>query len=204
MNTWVVLNTSTACRIKEAIMTVETTAVQTGDIDVLHALFHGEDGRSASEAVILDQYKLYVDSMEKLILRRQGVHTFFMTVNTFLMSLAALLLTRDYVGHREAGLPIVLASLAGIVLAARWENMTVYYGRLAEAKFDVIHAFESRLASRPFWAEWVALRQGTDPKLYQAISGIEAKLPAVFGCCYIVTASLGVAIVFGLLPSNSI
>lgn len=153
----------------------------------------------AESGILLEQYKVYVDSMEKLVARRQGVHTFFSTVNSFLLTVAGLLLTKDFIASDLAATPLVLASASGIALVVVWWQLSIYYGLLAKAKFAVIHALEQHLPSSPFWAEWVALDYGRNRDKYRSMSSIEKVIPIVFGVCYAVIGVIGILIIFNIV-----
>ena len=40
------------------------------------------------QSILFEQYKLFVDSSEKLVVRRQTVNTFFLSINALLLSAA--------------------------------------------------------------------------------------------------------------------
>lgn len=87
---------------------------------VIDALFQREPTTPAEQASVLDLYKVYVDSMEKAVLRRQSAHSFFMTVNSFVMTVAGLLLTKDYIKSAVSAVPLMVASTAGLLLSIVW------------------------------------------------------------------------------------
>jgi hypothetical protein len=134
---------------------------------------------TTSNAVI-ELYKLYVESMEKAVARRQTMHSFFLAANTLLLSLAGLLVTKDFVRSGVSAVPIMLASIAGAMLSLVWMKLSRHYGLLNTGKFRVIHALESKLPVKPFHEEWKELGEGRDPRRYQSMAAIERLIPVVF------------------------
>jgi len=62
------------------------------------------------------------------------------------------------------------------------------YRQLNTGKFKVIIALEQMLPTALYEAEWVALGEGKDRKLYLPLTHIENWVPACFGMLYIVLA----------------
>ena len=55
----------------------------------------GEDNDAEYDLdTLLAQYRLFVETSEALVLRRQGVNTFFLSVNSLVLAGAGLLLRR--------------------------------------------------------------------------------------------------------------
>ena len=104
----------------------------------------------ADTPIVLELYKIYVDSMEKVVSRRQTVHTFFLTANTFLMTCAGLLVTKEFGRSGVSVVPVMMASAAGAMLSLVWMKLSRHYGLLNTGKFKVIHMFGRHLPAAPF------------------------------------------------------
>jgi hypothetical protein len=53
----------------------------------------------------------------------------------------------------------------------------------------VIDEYERRLPSRPYVsAEWRALGEGKNPKLYKPLTDVEKWIPLIFGILYLIGA----------------
>ncbi len=155
---------------------------------------NGEPGPGHAEA-LLAQYRLFVETSEALVVRRQGVNTFFLSVNSIVLAAAGLLLRDDSFSDLES-IALPFLSIGGAVLCVVWWRLISSFQQLSKGKFDVIHALERRLPAQIFAAEWVALGCGKDPKKYRPFTKIEKATPWVFGVLHglLVIASIYVLV----------
>ena len=139
--------------------------------------------------LLLEQYKLYVETMEKLVERRQTAHSVLLTANAFLMTMAGFFV-KDVKPpvSLPSGIAVVAVAVAGILLSFTWQKLSQHYGLMNRAKFEVIHALERQLPTAPFLDEWHALGEGKDPRRYQSMATIESTIPKIFIGCYTVLA----------------
>jgi hypothetical protein len=138
-----------------------------------------------TQKLILEQYKLYVETMEKLVARRQTLHSIMLTGNAFLMSVAGFFVTKVEVPLSfPSGVGVITVAFAGILLSLTWQKLSKNYGLLNRGKFEVIHTLETHLPASLFWAEWVALGKEKKKGNYQSMAEIEAMIPTVFILCY--------------------
>ncbi len=150
------------------------------------ALFAGLDPGENDAPVLLEQYKLFVGTSEALVQRRQGVNTFFLSANSLLVAGAGLILRGGASSHMESViLVLLLLSTIGLGLAFVWRRLIHSFRQLSAGKFDVIHALERRLPARAFAAEWKALGEGEDPKVYRPFTGTESITPIVFAILHL-------------------
>jgi hypothetical protein len=136
-------------------------------------------------SVLFEQYKLFVDTMERVVNRRQTAHNFFLSANGFVFTVVGFI-AKDLKESPFFAFPIVAVCIVGVILSFTWYRLCRYYGLLNGGKFKVIHLLEQYLPARLFWAEWVALGKGNDPQKYQSFSRVEARMPIVFLVCYAV------------------
>jgi hypothetical protein len=128
------------------------------------------------QAQILEQYKLYQSSAEKISDRRQTANSFFVTINTVLVSLISYL----NFGAETPSKYYWLVSLAGIAISYMWYRLVRSYKDLNSAKFKVIHEIEKSLPISPYDAEWEAVGKGEDSNLYLPFTHVEIYIPWVF------------------------
>ena len=147
-------------------------------------LFAGLDPGENDAPVLLEQYKLFVGTSEALVQRRQGVNTFFLSANSLLVAGAGLILRGGASSHMESVI-LVLLSAIGFGLALVWRRLIHSFRQLSAGKFGVIHALERRLPARAFAAEWKALGEGEDPKVYRPFTGTESMTPIVFAVLHL-------------------
>lgn len=133
---------------------------------------------------LFEQYKLSVDSANKVSERRNLTNTFFLTLHTFLISASSI--AYENVKNFKSPFLILAPILAVLVLCYVWWRTIKSYRQLNDAKFKVIGEYERYLPSSPYWdAEWEALGKGKDPKLYTPLTNLENWVPIVFGTIYI-------------------
>ena len=71
-------------------------------------------------------------------------------------------------------------ALSGIAFSVAWFYLVQSYRQLNSGKFKVIHAIEQNLPLALYEAEWKALGEGRDPKLYRPLTKIEIYAPLTF------------------------
>jgi hypothetical protein len=125
---------------------------------------------------ILEQYKIYQESIESISSRRQTANSFFVTINTALIALVSYL----HLGSKTSTEYYWLVALAGIVISYMWYRLIRSYRDLNSAKFKVLYEIEKSLPISPFDAEWEAVGRGKNPDLYLPFTRIEMAIPWVF------------------------
>lgn len=135
------------------------------------------------EKIVLEQYKLFVEMADRISSRRQAANSFFLTINTFLITVIG------YSGIKSANilsdcLSFVI-SIAGMILCYTWFRIIRSYKDLNTAKFNVIHEIEKLLPISPYDAEWEAVDRGKNPKLYLPFTHVETKIPWIFFVLYV-------------------
>ena len=135
---------------------------------------------------LLEQYKLLVQTSETLVTRRQSVHTFFLSVNTLLLTAIGLVTKELSGGVLENSNPLIFVlGLTGVLLAISWHRIIKSYGQLNRGKFTIINLLEKKLPASMFEAEWIALGEGKDKKIYRPFTSAETLIPRIFGLLYI-------------------
>ena len=156
-------------------------------VEDVRATLFGNQQRDDDGKTLLAQYRLLVETSEALILRRQGVNTFFLSVNSMILAGEGLLLRAGQSGPLESATTIGFA-LGGVMLCFVWHRLIISFRQLSTGKFRVIHEIEQRLPARMFAAEWVALGSGEDPKTYRPFTKLESTTPKIFGLVQLVVA----------------
>jgi hypothetical protein len=168
---------------------------ETGTLDEI--VFRGKTALDQREfEVLMEQYKLFVDTSERLVARRQVVNTFFLSVNTLALS-AVGLVAKEVQTSPLVAIGVVAISIAAIVLCVAWKTLVRSYAQLNRGKFAVIDCLEDRLPAALFRAEWAALGAGKDPKSYKPFTHTEAVVSNIFMVIYGLAALLTVAWLIG-------
>jgi hypothetical protein len=128
------------------------------------------------QGAVLELYKNAVEMADRVSSRRAGANTFFLTLNTTLAAVVGIV-SSARMPSSHGSVPsfdafgLVLAAVAGIVLAIVWRALLAYYRRLNHAKFDVINKLEEQLPAQPYAEEWAILHPGEpsepEPELEQ-------------------------------------
>ena len=143
-------------------------------------------------AQALDLYKMMVGTSEALVARRQSVNTFFLTATGVLLTALGWM-----VGGGAAILAkqasLVLIGFTGFAFALSWRSLLISFGQLNRGKFHVINRIEQELSVAPFDAEWLALEEGRNPKVYRSFTSREVWVPMAFMVVYGALALAGVA-----------
>lgn len=149
--------------------------------DVSAAAYEGAGEKY--RAAILEQYKLYVEMADRISARRGLANTFFLTLNTALFTLFGVFWKDKPAEPSDIVLVLILVVLLG--QCAAWWLLIRSYRLLNGAKFEVVGLLEKRLPASPYWsAEWKALGEGRDWRLYLPLSHAEAWVPFFFAAAY--------------------
>ena len=138
-----------------------------------------EEYGDSYRAHVLDLYKMYVASADKISDRRQTANTFFVSLNSTIIGLVGYLnLSQD---TKTSGVYMfALVAMAGMLICYMWYSLIRSYKNMNSGKFQVINAIERMLPLRPYDAEWIALEHGKNPKRYLEFSRVEANIPLIF------------------------
>ncbi len=140
---------------------------------------------------LFEQYKLYIESVEKISDRRQYANNYFVTINTALISLIGLFfqikIFEDIVWIKS------LLAFVGIIICIIFWYLIRSYKQLNSGKFTVIHKIEEKLPLELYKYEWEILGKGEDKKKYYPFTHVELLMPWVFGVIYFI---LGLIFIF--------
>ena len=140
--------------------------------------------------IFFQQYKLYVETAEKVSDKRQVANTYFLSLNSFLLVLSGYLTTIPFrLWH-------ILIVIAGSAICLLWILNLQTYRSLNSAKYKMIHQMEKQLPVRLFDGEWDLLERGKNKKLYPKLSVIEQRVPLVFILLYWAALALSVLALF--------
>lgn len=166
------------------------------DAEIVKSLLpDGEPTRDDLDRVF-ELYKLMVGTSEALVGRRQGVNTFFLTVNGAMLTAIGLVLQGGGEQRLLAGGIFILAVTGGI-LSLAWKSLLRSFGQLNTGKFAVINKLEERLPARVFTAEWTALAEGKNKRIYLSFTSREIWAPWTTFAVYAITALLSASAFLG-------
>lgn len=162
-------------------------------------LFPSGPPREAAEAQqAFELYKIMVQSSEGLVSRRLSMNTFFLTMNGALLT-ASGLIVQNSADQKLGALGIAVLAVAGIVLCGAWRSLITSFGQLNRGKFKVINTIEKHLKAAIYAAEWEALGQGKDPKIYRSFTSREIWVPTALFVLHAVTCIAAILVSSGCI-----
>lgn len=138
-----------------------------------------------NKSVLLEQYKLFLQTSEDLVKRRQTVNSFYISINSAMVAALGAMFALDFNAHTKMLIGI-LFSLIGIFLSLSWSKTLISYGNLNSSKMKIISCIEKQLPLSLYDAEWAALSDKLNKKKYISFTNSEKKIPLLFLCVYIV------------------
>jgi hypothetical protein len=108
---------------------------------------------------LLEQYKLYIQMADKISDRRATANTFFLSLNSFLLTVLGILPQLKSNIVEFTFIWIIVVSFAGIVFCLAWIMLIRGYRKLNEAKFYIINTIESTLPVTMYDSEWKYLEK---------------------------------------------
>lgn len=137
------------------------------------------------KADLFEQYKLYVESAERVSERRVSANNYLLTVNAFLVTLYGILAASPYKSYST-----ILVPVAGILVSLTWYRIIISYRNLNSVKFKVIHELEQHMPAALYEYEWQKAEEGRG-KAYHPLTHLERWVPIVFTALYGLLALLG-------------
>lgn len=147
-----------------------------------YGLFNGAPGELNQDA-LLEQYKLFLQTSEDLVSRRQNVNSFYISISSAIVAIMGFLFAMDL--GRMSELIIGFAfCIVGIILSISWSKSLACYGNLNSSKMKIISSIEKQLPLSLFDAEWAALSDKLNKKKYVSFTESEQTIPRLFGLLY--------------------
>lgn len=165
---------------------------QAGD----YGLFNGVPGE-LDQSIMLEQYKLFLQTSEDLVSRRQTVNSFYISISSALVTVMGVFFAMDFSREAEAVMGLVLC-VVGMILSVSWSKILRCYGNLNSSKMKIISNIEKQLPLSLFDAEWAALSDKLNRKKYVSFTESEQIIPRLFGLVYFLVLIL-IGISFFLL-----
>lgn len=150
---------------------------------------------------LVAQYQTYVQTSEAIIERRQTISSFYVGVNTAIITaittIISILMGTDLLKNKplSIGIIILISSLLSIVLNCNWYFQLDSYGKLNSAKMKVISALEKYMPANIFDTEWRVMSSKIGGKKYRSFTNIEKTVPLTFSMFFIVTSCIALVLI---------
>jgi len=136
-----------------------------------------------SEQMLLEQYKVYVQSADNVSSRRGQTNSLFVSILSGVLALLSIAVGTEIVKGIQ-NITIVAVAILGLFLCILWFINIHSYKRLNSAKYRIIHEMEQHLAFHCFDKEWEILKDKKRKRYFQ-LTEIEQYVPIVFAIPYL-------------------
>ena len=161
--------------------------------DYINLINEGVDEQS-----LLEQYRLFAETSEALVNRRQNANSFYITANTALITIAATAFSLG--GDLISKLMITLVlTIPGILLNHSWSKILESYGITNSSKMKILSMLEKRLAASLYDAEWQVMSNQYNKKQYVSFTDGEKSIPRIFTGVYAIIDVICIAILIYLV-----
>ncbi len=140
---------------------------------------------------LLEQYKLYVESSQRVTDRRITTGNYLLTVNSFLLTVFGVASSQHLGGFWLAIVPV-----AGLLVSFTWYSLVVFYRNLGARKYKVVHQLESFLPVAPFRCEWQSAHEER-ARSHTGVTRLERVVPLTFAAIYLVLLGYSLSHSFG-------
>lgn len=153
---------------------------ESGDYDVFNAPLEELD-----KTLLLEQYKVFLQTSEDLVERRQTVNNFYISINSALVALFSATFAFELQALHRLVIALLFAAV-GIVLSLSWIRLLASYGNLNSSKMRIISSIERQLPASLYDAEWAAMSDRLNKKRYVSFTESEKNIPRLFILLYAV------------------
>jgi len=154
------------------------TDYEIGDYHLVNTQYDGDKEKTAFE-----QYKLFLQTSESLVSRRQSVSTFYISINTAIFSLFGVVALFG-IDEKLVVFLFCFGCVLGYLLNITWIKLLDSYGSLNASKMHIISKIEQQLPFHLFDAEWEVLSSKLNHKKYTSFTASEKRVPKLFICLY--------------------
>ena len=143
------------------------------------------------KGTLMEQYKMFVQTSEDLVSRKQSVNTFYVTLNSLFLSaiVSVICVAGDSLLFADNSMIVYLISgflsVIGIVICSSWVTLLNSYADLNASKMAIISCIEERLAVKLFDTEWALLTRRIGKRKYQSFTVKEIAVAKIFLYLYI-------------------
>lgn len=140
------------------------------------------------EGHLLEQYKLYVEMMDRISARRVQTNSFYISLLSGLLAWLSLVVNKDISKFQDTtfqGLAILALAILGIILCFVWYINIHSYKQLNSGKFRVISEMEQHLPFPCYDKEWYMLQNDNKYQGYLTQTKVEKYIPFILAIPYV-------------------
>lgn len=135
--------------------------------------------------VLQEQYKIFIQSSETLMQRRQSANSFYLTINTALIAIFAALISLKLMVNYIVLIGSLLC-IIGMITSKAWETILISYGVLNKSKIQVISMIEDQLPASLYDAEWNVMNNVSMNENYKPFTKTESFTAYTFFILYLI------------------
>lgn len=154
----------------------------------------------SDKETLMQQYQMFVQTSEELVRRKQSVNSFYVTLNSLMLSaiVSILCAVGDIMSLTNGDVAIYIISaflsVIGTVICCSWITLLNSYSDLNASKMAIIGCIEERLAVKLYDTEWALLTRIIGNRKYRSFTLKELAVAKIFvvlyGIVFIVCAIL--------------
>lgn len=137
---------------------------------------------------LLEQYKLYVEMIDRTSTRRNQMNGFYTSLLSGLLALIAIVTNKDITTFQNTkfqAVAFLAVAILGILLCIVWYLNIQSYKQLNSGKFKVINELEQHLPFACYGKEWELLKKDKRYKGYLAQTNVERIIPFILVIPYV-------------------
>ncbi|MEX5271553.1 RipA family octameric membrane protein [Kocuria sabuli] len=146
-------------------------------------------GAAAYQTAVLEQWKMLVETSERVSTRRSLTNTFFLAINSVAVTILGIFWPKPTAGLSVWWILLPLTIL--LITCFSWFLLVISYRRLNKAKFAIIHSLEELLPARVFVNEWELIQRRGNTR-YIPFTAVEIVVPIIFAVTYITAGVLAI------------
>lgn len=152
-----------------------------GDYEIFN---YGFDNMNDQQ--LFEQYKMYLNTSEALVARRQSVSTFYLSANSALITICSIIFAL-FDGLPKKLMIAIVVSFVGILMDYSWIRILESYGVLNASKMKIISIIEKKMPVSLYDKEWDVMSDKLNGKKYISFTDSEKRIPNMFIAIYVVT-----------------
>ena len=133
------------------------------------------NGSSKSLNVLIEQYKLYVEMMDRISSRRSTIGNYYLSLVVGIIGILSMIIEKKYFANNN--MVIYIIGILGLIICIIWFINILSYKQINSLKFKVIEEMENDLPYQCYTREWEILKSGSNKFRYTRLSFIERIVP---------------------------
>jgi hypothetical protein len=137
---------------------------------------------------LLEQYKTYVEMMDRISARRSQMNSFYISLLSGILAFLSLISNKDiskFQNSQFQAIAILAIAILGIILCFVWYSNIQSYKQLNSGKFKVINEMEKYLPFPCYDREWEFLKKDNRYKGYLPQTQVEKYVPFILAIPYL-------------------